>query len=217
MTNDSGPTPRRSPAAKPPKVDDELAKRLDIEREVVGDVSARRVDVRQGQLREVHADVVNVRQAGLGRVSAHEVAILQSSVGAATGGTRRLGPNSAAGIVAGRDVTFDQSRAPIVLAGRRARVDQAAVGLVAAQRVSLRQSAAGVVFALKVTGDVRPLFGPAAALAFGAGFAIVLSVLQLFTRRQRPSLRLPRFRRHDPDGSPVVAVIRRRFKVMSGD
>ena len=217
MTNDSERAPRRPPAAKLAKVEQEPTRRLDIEQQVVRDVSARRVDIRQSSLRDVQADVAHVRQAGLARVSAQELTLLQSSVGAATGGTLRVGPNVTAGVVAGRDVSFDQGRTPVVLAGRRARIDQAAVGLVAAQRVSLYQSGAGAIFALKVTGDVRPLFGPAAALAFGAAFALVLGVFQFVTRRQGLAGRLPRFRRGDPDGSPVVAVIRRRLKVRSGD
>jgi hypothetical protein len=213
MSTNNDQSPRRAP---PAKAAGELPRRLEVEQQDVRDVTGRRVDIRQSGLRDVHADVVSVRQAGLGRVAAQEVDLLQSSVGVVTGGAVRVGPNTAAGLVAGRDVSLDQSRTPIVLAGRRARIDQAAVGLVAAQRVSLRQSAAGAVFALKVSGDVRPLFGTQAALAFGVAFAVALTALQVMTRRAWPALRLPRLRRQ-AERPPVVAVVRRRLKVLAGD
>lgn len=71
-----------------------------------------------------------------------------------------------------------QTAAQGIAARERVEMDQAAAGVVVSRHVNATQSLVGVLVAGRVEGDeVRVLFGPAAALAFGAGVGAVLGLL----------------------------------------
>jgi hypothetical protein len=220
VTNEREPTsPQRNPIDTTSEPTVFPTERIDIEQDGVRDISAKTVDIRQAGMRDVSGEVVNVRQSGIGRATAQRLEVLQSGVGLVSAEDVTLGPDAAAGFVNGRTIRIDQSRVPIVAARRRIRLDQAAAAFVVAQRVNLRQSAVGFLIAGRVTGRTRPLFDARAALAFGAAFAVVLTVLQLVSRLRAPSLRLPRIPRPQlpkpAETRQPVAVIRRRLHILN--
>ena len=148
-----------------------------------GDVNTHSLTIRQGGARSVTAHEVHVRQGGIVRVDAHEVEITQGGVAVATAGTLRLTAGGAWGVLADR-VTLDQSMARIVAARDRVDIDQAAAGIVAGGSVHVRDSAIGLLLTPHFEGQgVRVLLSPPAAFAFGAGAALVLSLVGLWRRR----------------------------------
>jgi hypothetical protein len=148
-----------------------------------GDVSTHSLTIRQGGARSVTAHEVSVRQGGIARVDAHEVEITQGGVGVATTGTLRITAGGTWGVLAER-ATLEQSMAQVVAARERVEMDQAASGIVAGGSVHVRDSAIGLLLTPRFEGQgVRVLMGPQAAFAFGAGVAVVLSLIGLWRRR----------------------------------
>jgi hypothetical protein len=63
-------------------------------------------------------------------------------------------------------------------------MEQSAAAVVVAGTVTARDSAIGFLVAREMKGEgVRVLFGPAAALAFGAGFGLAVAALGWLRRR----------------------------------
>ena len=148
-----------------------------------GDVNTHSLTIRQGGARSVTAHEVSVRQGGIARVDAHEVEVTQGGVGVATAGTLRLTAGGTWGVLADR-ATLDQSMAQIVAARERVDMDQAAAGIVAGGSVHVRDSAVGLLLTPHFEGQgVRVLMNQKTAFAFGAGAALVLSLLGLWRRR----------------------------------
>ena len=148
-----------------------------------GDVNTHSLTIRQGGARSVTAHEVHVRQGGIVRVDAHEVEITQGGVAVATAGTLRLTAGGTWCVLADR-ATLDQSMAQIVAARDRVDIDQAAAGIVAGGSVHVRDSAIGLLLTPHFEGQgVRVLLSPPAAFAFGAGAALVLSLVGLWRRR----------------------------------
>ena len=100
--------------------------------------------------------------AAMAKIRAGEVEVTAGGVG---------------GILAA-EAELEQSAATVVVA-REAEMEQAAGGIVVAGRVQATQSAIGLLVTPRFEGSGnRVLFGPAAAFAFGAGFATVLWLLR---------------------------------------
>ena len=147
-----------------------------------GDVSARAVTIRQGGARSVTAHAVSVRQGGIARLDGHTVEITQGGVAVATTGTLRVTAGGVGAVLADR-ATLEQSVVRVVAARERVDMDQAAGGVVAAGSVHVRDSVVGLVLTPRFEGhNVRVLMGPRAALAFGAGLAVVLGFMGLWRR-----------------------------------
>jgi hypothetical protein len=148
-----------------------------------GDVSTHSLTIRQGGARSVTAHEVSVRQGGIVRVDAHDVDVRQGGVGVATTETLRITAGATWGVLADH-ATLEQSVGQVVAARDRVEVDQSAAGIVAGGSVHVRDSAIGLVLTPRFEGHgVRVLLGPQAAFAFGAGAALVLSLLGLWRRR----------------------------------
>jgi hypothetical protein len=148
-----------------------------------GDVSTHSLTIRQGGARSVTAHQVSVRQGGIARVDAHDVEITQGGVAVATAGSLRVTAGGTWGVLADRAV-LEQSMAQVVAARERVELDQAAAGVVAGESVHVRDSVIGVVLTPRFEGHgVRVLMGPQAAFAFGAGVALLVGALRLWSRR----------------------------------
>ncbi len=154
----------------------------------VGDVKADNMIVRQGGVQKVEATNVTVRQGGVVQLKTHTADIAQSAVVLAQadqvtceGGTRALG------VMAG-SATFDGARAQAVISRGSVGMEQSATGAVFAPQVMVKNSAVGLLVAQHVEGDVRPMFGTEAAVAFGAAFGAAFGLVFALTRgikRQR--------------------------------
>jgi hypothetical protein len=62
-------------------------------------------------------------------------------------------------------------------------VDQSAIGVLVTAKAQLKNSIVGLAVTGKLEGEYTVLFGPQAALAFGAAFGAVLALLLRLTRR----------------------------------
>jgi hypothetical protein len=148
-----------------------------------GDVNAHSLTIRQGGARSVTAHEVSVRQGGIARVDAHTVDLTQGGVAVATTGTLRMTAGGVGAVLADR-ATLEQSVVQVVAARERVDMDQAAAGVVVGGSVQVRDSAIGLVLTPHLEGqNVRVLIGTPAALAFGAGAALVFSLIGLWRRR----------------------------------
>jgi hypothetical protein len=149
-----------------------------------GDVSTHSLTIRQGGARSVTAHEVSVRQGGIARVDAHEVEVTQGGVAVATTGTLRITAGGTWAVLAER-ATLEQSMAQIVAARERVDMDQTAAGIVAGGSVHVRDSAIGLLLTPHFEGQgVRVLMGPQTAFAFGAGAALVFSILRFWSRHR---------------------------------
>jgi hypothetical protein len=164
---DPDPQPEAAPAPAPaPAVETEprpsaaLAS-LRMERGGIAEATADTVDVRMGGIGRLTADDVYVQWGGVGAARAQKVSVEMGSVGAALAG----------------DLSVSQGFAGSVIA-REAVVEQGVVRTLIAGHVTItRPSAVLVLIAGRVTGEVRPLMDWRAALAAGAGFALVAALL----------------------------------------
>jgi hypothetical protein len=124
----------------------------------------------------VEADAVEIRQGVVGRVDATDVVVIQGAVGAARGDHISV-EMGALGAAMGGEVTVSQGLSGTILA-QRATVEQAVVRTMVAQHVEIRRpSAVLVLIAQRVTGDVRVLLDWRGALALGAAFGVIVSLL----------------------------------------
>jgi hypothetical protein len=141
-----------------------------------------RVTLSQGLAREIHAREVHIVQGAAASIEADDVSIVQGAVGLlrAEDVSVSLG---GAGLIAADRVRLAQGGAQTVLA-REVSVEQGGAGLVLARDVNIQpQTFVGFLVAQTVTGDVRTLFDWRGAVAFGAVFALVTSILRAARRR----------------------------------
>jgi hypothetical protein len=131
----------------------------------------------------VSADRVRVRQSLVRSAEAAEIELRQGIIGVARGGDIEIS-QGATGLVLGSKVEISQGFARFV-GSREVRLEQAGAMTVLANNVTVGPQS-GVVFLLArtVDGDVRTLFDWRGALAFGAAFAVVASVLRLGRRHR---------------------------------
>jgi hypothetical protein len=118
-----------------------------------GDVRAANVSISQGGARDVYASTVSISQGGAGQVRADSLKVSMGGVGMART----------------QDLTIEQGGSAFAVGADHATVADG-----------------GNVFVLlarSVSGDVRPLLDWRAALALGAGFALVRSLFRGHRRR----------------------------------
>ena len=93
----------------------------------------------------------------------------------------RLSQSAAVGTLA-KDVVLNQS-AGLFVSGAKVKVDRSATQWLVGGLIQAKQVFAVTVIAAKVEGQVRCLFDTKGAFAFGAGLAIVGTVLRLLFRK----------------------------------
>ena len=138
-------------------------------------------EIRNDGRRTVAANEVSIRQGGAGRVFARDVRVRQGGIGLAKTDSIRVSSGAVGGVFA-REASLEQTTAHLVVASKEARLDQAASAVVVAESVHATQSVVGFLVARNVSGDVRVMFGPRAAFAFGAGLACVIGGFRLLHR-----------------------------------
>lgn len=141
------------------------------------DVHPESVLVSQGGIGFATATTVDVRQGGIGRVEAKDVAVSMGGIGIARG-ERVSVEMGGVGAVFADEARVSQGLANAVVA-REAHVEQSLVQTVLAERVVfLRPSGVFLLVARRVEGNVRTLFDWRGAIAFGATFAVIASLLR---------------------------------------
>ena len=151
-------------------------------------VKADNVVVRQGGVQRIEAANVTIRQAGVVQVKADAAQIVQSGVVLAQaehltldGGTQVLGTFAGS-------ATMDGSLAQVVVSRGPMEIEQSAAVAVLAPAVTVKNSVVGLLFAQRVEGNVSALFGPRAAVAFGAAFGaafgVALALARISSRRR---------------------------------
>jgi hypothetical protein len=140
-------------------------------------VSGETISVTQGGVETVTATNVEVRQGGIGRAQAADIAVSQGGIGLARGErvTVELGGIGAA---LASELRMTQSAAGSIIA-RDVRIEQSAIRVLVANNVQSTKTT-GVLFlvARKVEGDVRTLLDWRGAIAFGAAFGVLVSLLR---------------------------------------
>ena len=141
-----------------------------------------------------NARTIDIRQGGIGRAVADDIAITTGGIGFARGDRVSVEMGGIGAALAG-EVRITQGGAGTILA-REVRIEQAGVRTIIANHVHVERTT-GVLFliARRVDGDVRALLDWRGALAFGAAFGSVASLL----RRRR------RWDPRDVAGPPAVA------------
>jgi hypothetical protein len=140
----------------------------------VGDVIARDVTIRQGGARSVAADNVVIRQGGAARARAEQLSVIQGGVALARADKLEVTAGGVGAVLA-NDVGLAQTAAQIVAARESVELDQSAAGLVVGGEMRARDSAIGLLITPRFEGHGnRVLFGPSAALAFGAGLGLAM-------------------------------------------
>jgi hypothetical protein len=133
--------------------------------------------VSQGGIGFANATTVDVRQGGIGRVEAKDVAVSMGGIGIARG-ERVSVEMGGVGAVFADEARVSQGLANAVVA-REAHVEQSLVQTVLAERVVFqRPSGVFLLVARRVEGNVRTLFDWRGAIAFGATFAVIASLLR---------------------------------------
>lgn len=135
----------------------------------------------QASLQEATARAIDIRQGAVGRATADDIAISQGAIGFARGDRVSVEMGAIGGAIGG-EVRLTQAAAGTILA-REARIEQAGVRTIIANHVHVERTT-GVLFliARRVDGDVRAILDWRGALAFGAAFGVVASLLR---RRSR--------------------------------
>jgi hypothetical protein len=143
-----------------------------------GEARADRIELTQGGIQNAQAGRIDVKQGGIVRAEADEISITQGGLGLARGGriSVQLGGLGAA---LGDHVELHQGMGRFIGARQSVRLDQAGALAIVAGRVEMGpQSGACIVISPRVDGPVRTLLDWRGALAFGAAFAVVSSVLR---------------------------------------
>jgi hypothetical protein len=140
---------------------------VELERESAEEVRADEVSVRQGGIGRAWAKDVHVSQGGIGFARADRVSIAQGGLGGALAGEVHVRQGLVTGVVA-RDVHLGQAYVRSIFALT-----------VRAERPT------GVLFmvARNVEGNVRVLLDWRGALAFGAAFGLVSTLVRFRLRR----------------------------------
>ncbi len=150
-----------------------------------GTVKADNFIVRQGGVQKAEATNVTVRQGGVVQLKTQNANISQSGVGLVQGDQITLdGGARALGVVAG-SATLDGATVQAVISRGTLGMEQSATGAVFAPQVMVRNSAVGLLVAQHVDGDVRPMFGSEAAIAFGAAFGAAFGLVFALVRGAR--------------------------------
>ncbi len=140
-------------------------------------VSAPSVSIVQGGADTVHAGSVDVREGGISRAIADDIALSKGGIGVARGGrvSTEFGAN---GLTVADEARLSQSIGGIVLANDTT-LDQSLVRTLVTARATFRQpSGVVVLIAGRTDGQVRPVLDWRGALAAGAAFAVVASILR---------------------------------------
>jgi len=149
------------------------------------ELSARDVTIRQGGARTITAEAVTIRQGGAASVQAKDVEITQGGVVFARADEVEVTAGGV-GIALAGAIEIEQSAAQFVAARESVKMDQSAAAVVFTGQARVRDSVIGVIFGSHVEGDNnRVLFGPTAALAFGAGFGVALTLARLVLNSRR--------------------------------
>jgi|GEM_PF-6477126 hypothetical protein len=122
------------------------------------------------------------RSEPVSEVRATSVTLERSRARWVSGDTVRLRQSGAA-LVLGRDVQLVQAGGAIV-AGAKLAAQQAGAQWLVGGLVQAKQVVALAVLAGKVEGQVRCLFDARGAFAFGAGLALMSTLLRLLVRRR---------------------------------
>jgi hypothetical protein len=131
----------------------------------LGDIRAERVEIVQGGANSIDAHTVTIRQGGAAMVSATDVSVSQGGIFLARAERVTLRENSSALAVAAEQASLSGG---------------SNVGLLLARDISQigGGSNVGLLLARNVSGEVRALLDWRAAAAFGAAFALVVSILR---------------------------------------
>lgn len=147
-----------------------------------GHIKADNVIVRQGGAQKVEATHLTVRQGGVVQAKAETAEIVQSGVVLAQADKMTLDAGAQAlGVLAG-SATVDGSLAQVIVSRGSVAVEQSATVAMLAPRAMIKNSVVGLLLARHVEGDVNALFGPRAAVAFGAAFGAAFGVAFALTR-----------------------------------
>ncbi len=157
-----------APAEAVMRIEAAEGERIEMHQGSIGAATGRSVAVHQGAIGRAHADEVLVRQGAIGGARAQSVHVDRGAVG---------------GVLAS-EVDVRQGYIQGVLA-RDVSVEMGGVRTVIANRVTFgRQSGAFIVIARTVDGNGRIVLDWRGALALGAAFAVVFSVLRVLTARR---------------------------------
>ena len=153
------------------------------------EVKADNVVVRQGGVQQIEATDVTIRQGGVVQVKADMAQIVQSGVVLAQAENLTLdGGTQALGAFAG-SAAMDGSLAQVVVSRGPMEIEQSAAVAMLAPAVTIKNSVVGLLFARRVEGNVSALFGPRAAVAFGAAFGaafgVAFALARISSRRRR--------------------------------
>jgi len=144
--------PAASSDDAPSSADISDADKVEITNGGARDIDATTVNITQGGARDIDATNVTINQGGAARISADQVTISQGGVGLARTEQLTLQDGGNAFAVVADKATLDPETSVFLLV------------------------------AGSTTGDVRPVLDWRAALALGAGFAVVLSALRRLRR-----------------------------------
>jgi hypothetical protein len=128
------------------------AENVDITNGGARDIDATTVSITQGAARDIDATTVTINQGGAGRVQADDVSVSQGAIGLARA----------------ENLTIQEGGNAFAVMADKATLDP--------------ETSVFLLVAGSTTGDVRPVLDWRAALALGAGFAVVLSALRRLRR-----------------------------------
>jgi hypothetical protein len=147
-------------------------------------VKATHVTIRQGGAEKIEATNVTIRQSAVAQAKAETVEIVQSVVAFAQADEVTLNAGHASGVYAG-SAMLDGTLAQAVVSRGPAQVQDSAVMAMVAPSMTVKSSIVGLLFARHVEGDVTAVFGPRAAVAFGAAFGAAFGVAFALARAMR--------------------------------
>ena len=142
----------------------------------MGDVKAETVVIRQGVAQTIQAARVNVRQGATVQLKAERAEVVQGAMVSAQADKLTLGPGAAALGVLADSVKVEQSLVRVMVSRGPMEMEQSGAIAVIAPTATVKSSMVGLLFARKVEGDVKAMFGPRAAVAFGAAFGAAFGV-----------------------------------------
>jgi hypothetical protein len=98
--------------------------------------------------------------------------------------TANVTASSVGAVLAQGDVSLDQSISRAVLTRGDVKMDQSGVALLMGRNIQAGENSGTILMiAGRVEGNVNSVFGPASSAAFGAAFAVAISLI-LWIRRQ---------------------------------
>ena len=154
------------------------------------EVPASQVETIKGVVSQVETGEATISDSFVGVVRAAGDANIENSIASAivAGGNTHIDNSVSSAVVAGGNIDFQDGGGLVMIAGGNIDIRDGGAGLINCAQATIENGTVGVLLSGQVTlGDnVRVMMTQKEALAFGAGFGLVVAaVIGLILRRRR--------------------------------